>query len=57
MYFEDDDDNGDGIPDKNQDMDHDGIPDYLDADNDGDGIPDILDPDTRDSDSDGILMI
>ena len=32
-------------PHKQQDLDGDGIPDYLDADDDGDGIPDVDDDD------------
>ena len=39
--YQDDDDNGNGIPDELElDTDGDGIPDYLDEDDDNDGIPD-----------------
>ena len=41
IFSQDDDDNGNGIPDKLElDTDGDGIPDYLDDDDDNDGIPD-----------------
>ena len=44
------DDNGDGVPDDEEDNDNDGIPDSLEDDEDNDGIPDYL----EDEDDDGI---
>jgi ELWxxDGT repeat protein len=51
------DSDGDGIPDvteTNEDLDNDGIPNYLDTDSDGDGILDSAEA-TSDVDNDGIL--
>jgi hypothetical protein len=38
----------------NNDIDNDGIPDYLDLDSDNDGIPDVVEAGGTDSDGDGI---
>ncbi|MEA2063837.1 MAG: prepilin-type N-terminal cleavage/methylation domain-containing protein [Gemmatimonadota bacterium] len=40
--------NGNGIPDRLEDMDGDGIPDDMDPDRDGDGTPNEIDPDPDD---------
>jgi len=40
--------NGNGIPDRQEDMDGDGIPNSMDTDIDGDGTPNTIDPDSLD---------
>ena len=40
--------NGNGIPDRLEDSDGDGVPDNLDVDMDGDGTPNAIDPDSLD---------
>jgi len=40
--------NGNGIPDRLEDMDGDGVPDSMDPDIDGDGTPNSIDPDSLD---------
>ena len=51
MDYLDNDDDGDGIPDKDdpdhRDLDGDGIPDAFDDDDDGDGIPDSQEPEIK----------
>lgn len=46
MTRDDTDLNGNGIPDRLEDMDGDGVPDSMDPDIDGDGTPNAIDPDS-----------
>lgn len=45
----------DGITDRDNDMDGDGIPNYLDLDADNDGIPDVVEANGVDTDGDGLV--
>ena len=49
LSFKDTDYNGNGIPDRLEDLDGDGVPDSDDPDKDGDGVPDDIDGDPLDA--------